>query len=79
MRGRVSRACKNCALSKLKCDDQKPCRRCVKRKLECHWPQVERTPDPVDPQGKQVQIISGAKEGQGLGSSWLYLPATFES
>nr|AAT65713.1 putative transcription factor [Aspergillus flavus] len=50
MRGRVSRACKNCALSKLKCDDQKPCRRCVKRNLECHWPQDERTPDAVDSQ-----------------------------
>ncbi|KAB8261866.1 hypothetical protein BDV32DRAFT_148188 [Aspergillus pseudonomiae] len=59
MRGRVSRACKNCALSKLKCDDQKPCRRCVKRNLECHWPQDERTPDAVDPQGKQVLFIPG--------------------
>lgn len=66
MRGRVSRACKNCALSKLKCDDQKPCRRCVKRNLECHWPQDERTPDAVDSQGKQVHFISCEDGRKGL-------------
>ncbi|KAE8375693.1 hypothetical protein BDV26DRAFT_283262 [Aspergillus bertholletiae] len=62
MRGRVSRACKHCALSKLKCDDQKPCRRCVKRNLECHWPQDERTPDAVDQQDPSVEESPGSGE-----------------
>lgn len=35
MRERVSRACKRCAVSKLKCDDKKPCRRCVQRGQVC--------------------------------------------
>ncbi|KAF7588822.1 hypothetical protein BBP40_005176 [Aspergillus hancockii] len=48
MRGRVSRACKNCASSKLKCDDTKPCRRCVKRNLDCQWPQEDTSIDLVD-------------------------------
>ncbi|KAB8269737.1 hypothetical protein BDV30DRAFT_229551 [Aspergillus minisclerotigenes] len=64
MRGRVSRACKNCALSKLKCDDQKPCRRCVKRNLECHWPQDERTPDAVDPQEPERSVAESSDSGE---------------
>ncbi|KAL3471864.1 hypothetical protein BJX99DRAFT_250148 [Aspergillus californicus] len=35
--GRVSQACKACATSKLKCDEEKPCRRCRDRKLFCDW------------------------------------------
>ncbi|KAE8139742.1 hypothetical protein BDV38DRAFT_291020 [Aspergillus pseudotamarii] len=62
VRGRVSRACKNCALSKLKCDDQKPCRRCVKRNLECDWPQDERTPDAVDTQDRSMAESSDSGE-----------------
>ncbi|RAQ69503.1 C6 and C2H2 transcription factor [Aspergillus flavus] len=64
MRGRVSRACKNCALSKLKCDDQKPCRRCVKRNLECHWPQDERTPDAVDSQEPERSVAESSDSGE---------------
>ncbi|KAE8399490.1 hypothetical protein BDV37DRAFT_297692 [Aspergillus pseudonomiae] len=66
MRGRVSRACKNCALSKLKCDDQKPCRRCVKRNLECHWPQDERTPDAVDPQEPERSVAESPDSGEQM-------------
>ncbi|KAJ5653307.1 C6 and C2H2 transcription factor [Penicillium lividum] len=39
VKGRVSQACKSCAASKLKCDDRKPCRRCVRRNQTCQWPQ----------------------------------------
>ncbi|PWY90707.1 C2H2 type zinc finger domain protein [Aspergillus heteromorphus CBS 117.55] len=35
--GRVSQACKTCATSKLKCDEEKPCRRCRDKKLVCDW------------------------------------------
>ncbi|KAK2592892.1 hypothetical protein QQS21_009424 [Conoideocrella luteorostrata] len=33
--GRVSQACRPCAVARVKCDDSKPCRRCVNRKLTC--------------------------------------------
>lgn len=33
--GRVTQACKACALSKLKCSEGKPCERCRKKKLVC--------------------------------------------
>lgn len=32
---RVSKACKECAAAKVKCDDEKPCRRCRKRGIVC--------------------------------------------
>ncbi|KAL4927331.1 putative C6 and C2H2 transcription factor RegA-like [Aspergillus undulatus] len=35
--GRVSQACKACATSKLKCDEEKPCRRCRDRNLFCEY------------------------------------------
>lgn len=33
--GRVSHACRSCAVARVKCDDTKPCKRCVSRKLNC--------------------------------------------
>ena len=33
--GRVSHACRSCAVARVKCDDTKPCKRCVSRKLTC--------------------------------------------
>ena len=33
--GRVSHACRSCAIARVKCDDTKPCKRCVSRKLTC--------------------------------------------
>lgn len=33
--GRVSHACRACAAARVKCDDAKPCQRCVTRKLTC--------------------------------------------
>ncbi|KAF3388313.1 Early growth response protein 1 [Penicillium rolfsii] len=46
--GRASQACKRCASSKLKCDDDKPCRRCVRRNQICQW--SPRDDDVVTPQ-----------------------------
>ncbi|KAJ5595636.1 hypothetical protein N7450_002094 [Penicillium hetheringtonii] len=37
---RVSQACKVCASSKLKCDEEKPCRRCRERNIHCDWQDV---------------------------------------
>ncbi|KAG5974656.1 hypothetical protein E4U55_008118, partial [Claviceps digitariae] len=39
--GRVSQACRPCAAARVKCDDSKPCRRCVKRKLSCMYSEAE--------------------------------------
>ncbi|KAG6048031.1 hypothetical protein E4U17_007307 [Claviceps sp. LM77 group G4] len=33
--GRVSHACRSCAVARVKCDDSKPCQRCITRKLSC--------------------------------------------
>ncbi|CAK7221478.1 hypothetical protein SBRCBS47491_004539 [Sporothrix bragantina] len=35
--GRVAQACKACAASKLKCSDEKPCRRCERRNIVCEY------------------------------------------
>ncbi|KAH7014595.1 uncharacterized protein B0I36DRAFT_436521 [Microdochium trichocladiopsis] len=35
--GRVSTACKTCASCHLRCSEEKPCRRCVDRGLDCVW------------------------------------------
>ncbi|OJJ08330.1 hypothetical protein ASPVEDRAFT_878854 [Aspergillus versicolor CBS 583.65] len=34
---RVSQACRACAVSKVKCDDAKPCARCVKKNVLCDY------------------------------------------
>ncbi|KAJ5094980.1 hypothetical protein N7532_007271 [Penicillium argentinense] len=46
---RVSQACKTCAASKLKCDEEKPCRRCRERNLQCDWQDVvqDSSPEPL--------------------------------
>ncbi|XWW97136.1 hypothetical protein V2A60_005117 [Cordyceps javanica] len=33
--GRVSQACRPCATARVKCEETKPCKRCISRKLEC--------------------------------------------
>ncbi|KAJ5984684.1 hypothetical protein N7481_006783 [Penicillium waksmanii] len=43
---RVSQACKTCASSKLKCDEEKPCRRCRERNLHCDWQEVTQDSSP---------------------------------
>ncbi|KAL4937077.1 hypothetical protein BDV06DRAFT_232811 [Aspergillus oleicola] len=35
---RASQACEACAVNHLRCDDDKPCRRCQKRKIICNLP-----------------------------------------
>ncbi|KAJ5354329.1 hypothetical protein N7541_006893 [Penicillium brevicompactum] len=45
---RVSQACKACASSKLKCDEDKPCRRCRERHIACDWQDLlpQASPEP---------------------------------
>ncbi|KAM0435859.1 hypothetical protein ACHAPT_002750 [Fusarium lateritium] len=38
MPGRVTKACKACASNHLRCSEEKPCRRCQEKGLECKWP-----------------------------------------
>ncbi|KAL4892419.1 hypothetical protein BDV59DRAFT_202561 [Aspergillus ambiguus] len=47
--GRVSQACGTCAKSKLKCDEEKPCKRCRERGLPCDWPSGGNEPSPESP------------------------------
>ncbi|KAE8136109.1 hypothetical protein BDV38DRAFT_294154 [Aspergillus pseudotamarii] len=42
-RYRVSQACKRCAAAKLKCTDEKPCPRCIKKSVPCETSQSCRT------------------------------------
>lgn len=57
--GRVSQACKACATSKLKCDEEKPCRRCRDRKLFCdyHDAGVNDAPEFAEQQGMFISFI----------------------
>lgn len=58
--GRVSQACKACATSKLKCDEEKPCRRCRDRKLFCdyHDAGVNDAPEFAEQQGMSNLSVS---------------------
>lgn len=44
-RQRAAKACFSCAESKLRCEGDKPCRRCKERGLPCRFPQKSR-PEP---------------------------------
>ncbi|CEL06376.1 hypothetical protein ASPCAL07481 [Aspergillus calidoustus] len=57
---RVSQACQRCAASKLKCNEEKPCRRCVKKGLLCEYQ------DATDSQAKQYQSQNDAAPGPML-------------
>lgn len=41
---RVHQACRSCAAKKLKCTDQKPCKRCRERGLDCDYEQGPNSP-----------------------------------
>ncbi|KAF2083821.1 hypothetical protein K490DRAFT_69422 [Saccharata proteae CBS 121410] len=45
---RVSQACKSCAYAKLKCEDQKPCKRCLAKGIACEYNSEHRTPTGTD-------------------------------
>ncbi|KAJ5490007.1 C6 and C2H2 transcription factor [Penicillium expansum] len=66
-RGRVSQACKSCAASKLKCDDEKPCRRCLRRNQTCQWSQRD---DPNTPAHEQ-EIWSTDREEEEQNEEFL--------
>lgn len=53
---RVSQACKACASSKLKCDEDKPCRRCRERHLACDWQDILQQTSPGSHQDTLLEI-----------------------
>jgi hypothetical protein len=48
-RRKISRACDRCRLQRMKCDEQKPCARCVSSDVECIVSAIKGTPDIHDP------------------------------
>ncbi|KAH7372154.1 hypothetical protein BKA64DRAFT_263734 [Cadophora sp. MPI-SDFR-AT-0126] len=62
--GRVSQACKQCSTSKLKCEERKPCQRCLQRGLHCQWKSNSNRGESqlrdVDPSGPPCQLSSQA-------------------
>ncbi|EPS27220.1 hypothetical protein PDE_02163 [Penicillium oxalicum 114-2] len=59
---RVSQACKACASSKLKCDEDKPCRRCRERQLHCDWQEINPgvSPEPLPQSAVAITSTVGA-------------------
>ncbi|KAF3385084.1 hypothetical protein F1880_002076 [Penicillium rolfsii] len=52
---RVSQACKACAASKVKCDDTKPCGRCLKKNLTCIF-EWNASDEAAQPQVENVEL-----------------------
>ena len=48
---KASKACPHCAAAKVKCQDEKPCRRCRKRGLRCGNSEEEADTDDAQPSG----------------------------
>lgn len=63
---RVSQACKACASSKLKCDEEKPCRRCRERNLHCDWQDVVQDSSPEAQQQSSADHSNPVMPGQPL-------------
>eukprot|EP00960_Hanusia_phi_P025367 744858-Hanusia_phi.AAC.1 len=62
-REQVVQACERCRRSRLKCDTERPCRRCTRVEEEC-----------VDGQGKRKRGGGSKAEGAGTsGGSWVDL------
>ncbi|GES65089.1 C6 transcription factor RegA [Aspergillus terreus] len=74
---RASKACEACAVDHLRCDDEKPCRRCQRRAIPCTLPgspvrQIAQAPiavpgddGPVEtngPQDAELQVIVDAQQ-----------------
>ncbi|KAL4975281.1 hypothetical protein BDW66DRAFT_167299 [Aspergillus desertorum] len=60
--GRVSQACKACATSKLRCDEEKPCRRCRDRKLFCDY--VDGSAQDAEQQGVPSEQLRSNDENE---------------
>ncbi|KAK5990311.1 Transcription factor [Cladobotryum mycophilum] len=55
---RVSQACRSCASARVKCDDKKPCRRCVDRQLTCVSPSEPGSVAAVHQAHSQAQTLT---------------------
>ncbi|CEJ54909.1 hypothetical protein PMG11_01196 [Penicillium brasilianum] len=63
---RVSQACKACASSKLKCDEEKPCRRCRERNLHCDWQDLVQDWSPESQQQSSTELTNPIMPDQAL-------------
>ncbi|KAJ4984578.1 C6 transcription factor [Stagonosporopsis vannaccii] len=61
---RATKACNSCVVSKVKCDNGRPCRRCQKKGLTCLTKSYESSPFTQAPSGEQQQIFSVSTEQQ---------------
>lgn len=62
---RVSQACRACAVNHLRCTEQKPCRRCVEREIQCVWNPPKTQPSLAGGSDiAQAQHLLG-QQGQG--------------
>ncbi|KAL1965790.1 hypothetical protein VTN77DRAFT_5111 [Rasamsonia byssochlamydoides] len=61
---RVTQACTSCAASKLKCDEEKPCRRCRDRSLTCEWLQQDLQDVSPEPDQVRENVLPSPMSGQ---------------
>lgn len=54
---RATKACNSCVVSKVKCDNERPCRRCQKKGLECATKSSESSPYPTAVEGEQPSLV----------------------
>jgi hypothetical protein len=84
--GRVSQACRPCATARVKCDDTKPCRRCINRKMSCvseaapssamHFPQSSTNDTPAAASISITSTVSSSPESNDRSQSTLTEPPT---
>ncbi|KAF2812726.1 uncharacterized protein BDZ99DRAFT_384075 [Mytilinidion resinicola] len=55
---RVSQACAACADNHLKCEDQKPCRRCRNKNIACHVPEKASATDTIEAREEECEELA---------------------
>lgn len=58
-RKRTPRACEACIRAKTRCDDERPCKRCKTRSLDCQESDGRKNSEPGTPSTSQVEHSSG--------------------
>ncbi|KAB8295902.1 hypothetical protein EYC80_008723 [Monilinia laxa] len=66
--GRIRRACSSCHSSKIKCDGNEPCSRCVKKRIPCGYRSRQESPAIA---GRQGEASKGDDVSDGEGSELL--------
>ncbi|KAK6698100.1 hypothetical protein SNK03_010881 [Fusarium graminearum] len=67
MPGRVGKACKACSSNHLRCSDEKPCRRCQEKGIECKWNEpMEMDADYASPEDRQDESMFSQDNGSSI-------------